>query len=47
MQNTPAHIQKLARGVMRLNYLKQHGFNQQNNVAQHQAKVKKQPVQPK
>ncbi|MDO6426203.1 hypothetical protein Q4489_04225 [Thalassotalea sp. 1_MG-2023] len=38
--NQPKHISKLARGVMRLNYLKSHGFTEQNNITQYRGKVK-------
>lgn len=36
----PNHINKLAQSVMQLNYLKSHGFTQQNNVAQYNEKLK-------
>lgn len=36
----PNHISKLARGVMRLYYLKENGFTEQNNITQYREKVK-------
>lgn len=35
-----SHITKLAQGVIRLNYLKSHGFTEQNNIAQYNEKLK-------
>ena len=34
------NVNKLAKRVMQLNYLKSHGFTQQNNIAQYREKIK-------